>query len=112
MEEVGLEVKRLKVGNVVAGLIWGGEIKGLGGYSEYTVADEKICFPLPEGTDPAQAATVPLAACTAWLALFSRKCLAIDRQTAPSQSLLVWGGSCTFPFFPEVIGIMEVRAKD
>jgi NADPH:quinone reductase-like Zn-dependent oxidoreductase len=48
-----------------------GEIKGLGAYSEYTVADDAISFKLPAGVSAAEAATVPLACTTAWLALFS-----------------------------------------
>ena len=71
-----------------------GEIKGLGGYSQYTLADERICFPVPEGTTPEQASTVPLAAATAWLALFSKDCLNIERGS--KQAVLVWGGSCGF----------------
>ncbi|EAU35410.1 conserved hypothetical protein [Aspergillus terreus NIH2624] len=68
-----------------------GEIKGLGGYSEYTLADERICFPLPEGVTPEQAATVPLAACTALLALFSKDCLNIPQKSG--ETVLIWGGS-------------------
>jgi NADPH:quinone reductase-like Zn-dependent oxidoreductase len=46
-------------------LIWGGEVPGLGAYSQYTVADEKICFKVPEQISSAEAATIPLAAATA-----------------------------------------------
>lgn len=99
----------------MAGLIWGGkcashgiifleerfcsnsivgEIKGLGGYCEYTLADESICFKVPTKISPEQASTVPLAAATAWLALFSKDCLNIDRHGS-NQDVLIWGGSCT-----------------
>ncbi|KAL2816077.1 chaperonin 10-like protein [Aspergillus granulosus] len=91
VEKTGDKVSRIKPGTVIAGLIWGGEIKGLGGYSEYTLADERICFPLPEGVTPEQAATVPLAACTALLALFSKDCLNIPQRSG--ETVLVWGGS-------------------
>ncbi|TDZ16994.1 Trans-enoyl reductase fsa3 [Colletotrichum orbiculare MAFF 240422] len=68
----------LSLGDIVAGLIWGGEIKGVGGYSN--VSSE-------------EAATLPLASMTAWLALFSKDCLAIPRDSKSKTSLLVWGGS-------------------
>lgn len=69
-----------------------GEVKRLGGYSEYTLADDRICFPLPAGIASERAATVPLASCTALLALFSKDCLALTKGSG--QSVLVWGGSC------------------
>ncbi|KAF3002345.1 hypothetical protein E8E14_007109 [Neopestalotiopsis sp. 37M] len=91
VEMTGDDVKKIKTGSTIAGLIWGGEIKGLGGYSEYTLADERICFPLPEGITPEQAATVPLASCTALLALFSKDCLNIPQKSG--NTVLIWGGS-------------------
>lgn len=71
-----------------------GEIKGLGGYSEYVFADEKICFKVPKTTGNNAAATVPLACATAWLALFSKGCLNIQRGTENPTPVLIWGGSC------------------
>ncbi|OJJ98682.1 hypothetical protein ASPACDRAFT_30664 [Aspergillus aculeatus ATCC 16872] len=91
--ELGHEVTRLVKGDIVAGLIWGGEIKGLGAYSQYCLADERIAFKVPEGISCAEASTVPLAAATAWLALLSKDCLALDRFHAQGTSVLVWGGS-------------------
>jgi len=88
----GADVSKLKGGDHVAGLIWGGEVKGVGGYSEYTIADENISFKVPSNTSPAEAATIPLAAATAWLALFSKTLLNIPRQSNP-EPVLVWGGS-------------------
>lgn len=69
-----------------------GETKGLGGYSDYTLADERICFPVPDGITPEQGATVPLAACTALMALFSKDCLDIVKNSG--EPVLAWGGSC------------------
>lgn len=89
--EIGEKVTRLAVGDVVAALVWGGEIKGIGGYSRFTLADEKICFKPPPSISQAQAATVPLAAATAWLALFSKGCLQMDR--GQHKKVLIWGGS-------------------
>ncbi|PLB53776.1 putative zinc-binding dehydrogenase family oxidoreductase [Aspergillus steynii IBT 23096] len=91
--ELGDGVSRLAKGDVVAGLIWGGEIKGLGGYSSYSIADENICFKLPVGLSREHASTVPLAATTAWLALFSKDSLGLDRSNAAGTGVLVWGGS-------------------
>ncbi|CAL5866808.1 uncharacterized protein PFLUO_LOCUS1018 [Penicillium psychrofluorescens] len=92
--ELGSGVTRLAKGDVIAGLIWGGEIPGLGAYSEYTIADERISFKVPAANiSKAQASTVPLAAATAWLALFSKECLNIGRSQAQGTSVLVWGGS-------------------
>lgn len=96
MHDVGCGVTRVQQGNIIAGLVWGGEVKGLGAYSEYTIADERILFTLPNGISVPQAATVPLAALTAYLALFSEGSLNIDRESASGTSLLVWGGSCMF----------------
>ncbi|KAJ5872853.1 uncharacterized protein N7529_005206 [Penicillium soppii] len=90
---LGDGVTRLGRGDIVAGLTWGGEIPGLGGYAQYSVADQRISFKVPAGISRAEASTVPLAATTAWLALFSKCCLNIDRSRASKTSILVWGGS-------------------
>lgn len=86
-------MSRYKKGDTVAALIWGGEVKGRGAYSEYTIANECIGFKVPNSILPEAAATVPLACCTAWLALFSKNCLNIDRQSGEQTSVLIWGGS-------------------
>ncbi|KAF4313996.1 Alcohol dehydrogenase superfamily zinc-containing [Botryosphaeria dothidea] len=93
VRKVGDRVTRLKEGDNIAGLIWGGEKKGVGAYSQYTIADERISFKIPKGTSPDQAATVPLAAATAWLAMFSKESLNIPRAEASKNSILIWGGS-------------------
>ncbi|KAF4970019.1 hypothetical protein FSARC_2836 [Fusarium sarcochroum] len=93
VEETGPDVARITKGTTIAGLIWGGETKGLGGYSEYTLADERICFPVPQGLSGEAASTVPLASCTALLSLFSKDCLAIDSRDGEKPAVLVWGGS-------------------
>ncbi|KAH8695493.1 chaperonin 10-like protein [Talaromyces proteolyticus] len=97
--EVGSNVTRIAKGDVVAGLIWGGEIKGLGGYSEYTIADQNICYKVPPSISGDAASTIPLASGTAWLALFAKTCLNIDRKNASSQSVLIWGGSSSVGLF-------------
>ncbi|CAG8240744.1 unnamed protein product [Penicillium salamii] len=90
--ELGEGVTRLVPGDIVAGLIWGGEISGLGGYSQYSIADQRISLKVPDNISRAEASSVPLAATTAWLALFSEGCLNIDRFKA-GTSVLIWGGS-------------------
>ncbi|KAL2076012.1 hypothetical protein VTL71DRAFT_955 [Oculimacula yallundae] len=95
VEKVGSEVTRYKVGDKISALIWGGEIEGLGAYSTYCVAEDPISFKVPSGLDFASASTVPLAANTAWLALFSKGSLNIPRNKTSGTSLLVWGGSST-----------------
>lgn len=93
VEEIGDKVTKKATGDVVAGLIWGGEIHGLGAYSEATLADESISFKIPSSVSRAEAATVPLAAATAQLALFSENCLNLDRNSAKNTPVLIWGGS-------------------
>lgn len=93
VEEVGKNVSRYKKGDIIAALIWGGEVKGHGAYSEYTIANEIISCKVPKSISPEAAATVPLASCTAWLALFSKDCLNIDRNNGQQTSVLIWGGS-------------------
>ncbi|KAJ5959368.1 uncharacterized protein N7479_006518 [Penicillium vulpinum] len=91
--ELGKDVTRLAIGDIIAGLIWGGETKGLGAYSQYCVADEKISFKVSKSISSEHACTVPLASATAWLALFAKDCLNLDRSRAKGTSVLVWGGS-------------------
>ncbi|KAL4952212.1 hypothetical protein BDW69DRAFT_168303 [Aspergillus filifer] len=91
--ELGSGVTRLAKGDIVSGLIWGGEIKYLGAYSHYCVVDERISFKLRPSISRAHASTVPLAAATAWLALLSSDCLGLDRSKAKNISVLIWGGS-------------------
>lgn len=71
-----------------------GEVEGRGAFGYYTVADENISFKVPEGFAVEQAATVPLASATAWLALFSKDCLGIPIRSDSTVSVLIWGGSC------------------
>nr|XP_036580110.1 Zinc-type alcohol dehydrogenase-like protein C2E1P3.01-like protein 4 [Colletotrichum truncatum]KAF6787942.1 Zinc-type alcohol dehydrogenase-like protein C2E1P3.01-like protein 4 [Colletotrichum truncatum] len=92
--ELGESVTKYNVGDLVASTVWGGETKGIGAFATHTLADEKISFRVSDISE-ASAATIPLAACTAWLALFSERCLNIDRSR--KESVLIWGGSCKLP---------------
>ncbi|KAJ4039707.1 hypothetical protein NW756_004317 [Fusarium oxysporum] len=92
VERLGKEVSKIAEGDTIAGLLWGGEVKGLGAFSEYTKAHESICFRVPKNVSLREAATVPLASLTAWLAFFSKDSLNIDR-TQSDTVVLIWGGS-------------------
>jgi len=88
-----------------------GEIKGLGGYGQYCLADERISFKIPSAISREHASTVPLASATAWLALFSKSCLAIDRSSG--TTMLVWGGSCKPHLLSlSLTNMIDVNAND
>ncbi|GAB1195255.1 hypothetical protein APSETT444_004511 [Aspergillus pseudonomiae] len=91
--QVLIKVSHVAQNPTDAALIWGGETKGLGAYSKYCLADQRIAFKVPTTLSREYASTVPLAAATAWLALFSPDCLNLDRAKAQGKSVLVWGGS-------------------
>ncbi|KAL2878273.1 hypothetical protein SGCOL_006525 [Colletotrichum sp. CLE4] len=93
VEETGDQAHKLNRGDLVAGFVWGGEVRGVGGYSEYTVADNNISFRVPKNITLEEAVTLPLASMTAWLALFSKGCLAIPRDSGHDTPVLIWGGS-------------------
>ena len=70
-----------------------GEKKFLGAYGQYTYADDDMSFKIPSNIKPEEAATVPLAAATSWLALLSTRCLGMPRNGS-KIAVLIWGGSC------------------
>ncbi|KAF4426982.1 Zinc-type alcohol dehydrogenase-like protein [Colletotrichum fructicola Nara gc5] len=107
VEETGDQVNKLKKGDTIAGLIWGGEIKGIGGYSEYTVADNDISFRVPKNISLEEAVTLPLASMTSWLALFSKDCLAIPRDGGKDTSVLIWGGSSSVGLYAIQIAVLH-----
>ncbi|SPO06398.1 probable zinc-binding oxidoreductase [Cephalotrichum gorgonifer] len=106
VEATGPGVTKVRQGMTIAGLVWGGEIAGLGAYCGYTIADDRICFPIPEGASLEQASTIPLAATTAWLALFSKDCLNIDRKAKDKEPILIWGGSSSVGNYATQIATM------
>ncbi|KAJ5283318.1 hypothetical protein N7505_001298 [Penicillium chrysogenum] len=110
VEKVGNEVSKVKVGDIVGGLICGGENIGLGGYSEYTLADEQLCFKLPPGLAREEAVTTPFGACVAYLGLFSKSCLNVDIKRGPNASVLIWGGSsCVGRFAVQIAAMYKFR---
>ncbi|KAF5003151.1 hypothetical protein FDECE_10296 [Fusarium decemcellulare] len=90
---------RYKVGDTIAGFVWGDryflDLISLTRQSRsYTIADERLSFKIPSTITLSESSSVPLAATTAWLALFSNDCLGFSRESsATKRSVLIWGGS-------------------
>jgi len=84
VESLGADVKPWKAGDEVYGML---PIAVGGGYAEYAIAPETILARKPKNLDAAAAGGVPLAALTAWQALFDKAGL------ASGQTVLVHGGS-------------------
>ncbi|MGK5037599.1 zinc-binding alcohol dehydrogenase family protein [Janthinobacterium sp. LB3P118] len=86
---VGSEVTLFAPGQAV---YYAGSFDRAGANAEYHLVDERIAARMPATLDYAQAASVPLAALTAWQLLFERFVITPgDRQ--PRGSLLVLGGA-------------------
>ncbi len=67
VEEVGVDVENFKQGDAVYGMT----VSGLsGGYAEYALAGVDTIAPKPESLDFENAASIPIAALTAWQAIF------------------------------------------
>lgn len=75
------DVTHLQRGDNVCALITGG------GYAEYSVANAKLCLPLPDRFNFAQGAALPETFFTVWSNLFDRAYL------TPGETLLVHGGT-------------------
>ncbi|MBI9079662.1 MAG: zinc-dependent alcohol dehydrogenase family protein [Pseudodesulfovibrio sp.] len=84
--DVGSGMSRFKLGDKVFGCA-GGVGRLPGALAEYMIADERLIAPAPHFMDLVEAATLPLASITAWLALFGKASL------KAGQSLLVHGGT-------------------
>jgi putative PIG3 family NAD(P)H quinone oxidoreductase len=76
----GTGTSRFKPGDRVCALVIDG------GYAEYCVVPEVQCLPVPEGIDMVQAAGLPEAVFTVWMALFDQA------RLAPGETVLVHGG--------------------
>ena len=79
--EVGAGVTRWKVGDAVCALTNGG------GYATYTLAEEPVALPIPEGVDMVHAAALPETIFTVWNNVFERGAL------KAGEWFLVHGGS-------------------
>lgn len=68
IETVGVEVKNFKQGDAVYGMTASGGFSG--GYAEYALAKAGAVAPKPESITFEAAAAIPVAALTAWQAMF------------------------------------------
>jgi NADPH:quinone reductase-like Zn-dependent oxidoreductase len=84
VESLGADVKDLKAGDEVYGML---TLATGGGYAEYAVVPVANLAKKPKNLDSNAAGGVPLAALTAWQALFDKAGL------AAGQTVLVHGGS-------------------
>lgn len=82
VEKTGARITRLKAGDAVYGYVRAG-----GGYGEYAVAKEGEVAPKPKPLSFVAAASVPLAALTAWQALIDAA------KLSAGQTVLIHGGS-------------------
>lgn len=78
---VGNNETNWQVGQSVCALLSGG------GYSEYAIAHETLCLPIPASFNLIQAAAIPETFSTVWSNLFLKNTL------QPGETLLVHGGS-------------------
>ena len=78
---LGEGVKEWRVGDAVTALVQGG------GYAEYCTAPAPQCLPVPKGTTPIEAASLPETFFTVWSNVFDRAGL------KAGESFLVQGGS-------------------
>jgi NADPH:quinone reductase-like Zn-dependent oxidoreductase len=84
VEKTGAKIDKYKPGDAVYAYIG---LKEGGGYAEYAVATDKEVSPKPESLTFTEAAAVPLAAETAWQALFD------TAKLGAGQAVLIHGGS-------------------
>jgi NADPH:quinone reductase-like Zn-dependent oxidoreductase len=84
VEKTGGKIDKYKAGDAVYAYIG---LKQGGGYAEYAVAMEKEVSPKPKSLTFEEAAAVPLAAETAWQALFD------TAKLSAGQTVLIHGGS-------------------
>jgi NADPH:quinone reductase-like Zn-dependent oxidoreductase len=91
----GSDVEGFKVGDRVAGFVHGGDGPNQGAFAEFTPADPKSCFKIPDYMSFEEAAAFPVSAGTAAIALYQH--LGLQSPENPykqnSPKLLVWGAS-------------------
>jgi NADPH:quinone reductase-like Zn-dependent oxidoreductase len=85
IEEVGLEVENFKQGDAVYGMTVSGGFSGA--YAEYALAKADAIAPKPESINFEEAAAIPIAALTAWQAMFDLANL------SSGQRILIAGAS-------------------
>lgn len=85
IEDVGLEVENFKQGDAVYGMTLSGGFSGA--YAEYALAKADAIAPKPESINFEEAAAIPIAALTAWQAMFDLANL------SSGQRILIAGAS-------------------
>ena len=85
IEEVGFEVENFKQGDAVYGMTVSGGFSGA--YAEYALAKVDAIAPKPESINFEEAAAIPIAALTAWQAMFNLANL------SSGQRILIAGAS-------------------
>ena len=81
VEEVGADVRDIRVGDRVCALVAGG------GYAEYCVAPAPQCLPIPSNMDFVHAAAIPETFFTVWTNVFERG------RLKAGESILIHGGT-------------------
>jgi NADPH:quinone reductase-like Zn-dependent oxidoreductase len=84
VESAGGKVTKFKPGDAVYACL---SIRRLGGYAEFAIAKETEASPKPKGLSFEGAASMPVAAGTAWEALVE------NARLGPGQTVLIHGGS-------------------
>ncbi len=84
VEKTGAKITRFKKGDAVYAFL---NYIEQGGYAEYAIAKENWASPKPKSITHQEAASLPVAACTAWLALVEKANL------GAGQTVLIHGGS-------------------
>ncbi|CEH16605.1 Zinc-binding oxidoreductase [Ceraceosorus bombacis] len=91
---VGDEVSSLKVGDRIAGFLYGTSSANNGAFAEYARYKEWATLKLPEGQSYAAGAALGIPLLTAVQALYLRQGLTVPSQAKPTgKHILIWGGT-------------------
>ncbi|KAI0308781.1 hypothetical protein OF83DRAFT_1073031, partial [Amylostereum chailletii] len=91
---VGSAVTHIKVGDRIAGFVYGASDATNGAYAEYVRQNKNVCFVLPESMSNEEAAAFPIPHLTSLQALYLRLHLSPpSAPTASPRTILIWGGA-------------------
>eukprot|EP01116_Phalansterium_solitarium_P020193 TRINITY_DN5891_c0_g1_i1.p1 TRINITY_DN5891_c0_g1~~TRINITY_DN5891_c0_g1_i1.p1 ORF type:complete len:340 (-),score=140.96 TRINITY_DN5891_c0_g1_i1:132-1151(-) len=91
--EIGSNVKSLKVGDRVSGMVLGGDNQETGAFAEYVHTDAEMVYRVPDNITFEQAATVPVPAFTAVQVLYRRLGLPEPGSAESGTPILIWSGA-------------------